>query len=60
MMLGGRVLEQIFFNCIIIGVQDDFSKVIKSVYVQVNNIFKDFGILDEIRVLQICFQRYVY
>ena len=51
MTLGGRVSEQIFFNRITTGAQDDLSKVTKSAYAQVNNIFKDFGILDEIRVL---------
>ena len=37
MTLGGRVSEQIFFNRITTGAQDDLSKVTKSAYAQVQN-----------------------
>lgn len=37
MTLGGRVSEQIFFDRITTGAQDDLSKVTKSAYAQVNN-----------------------
>lgn len=36
MTLGGRVSEQIFFDRITTGAQDDLSKVTKSAYAQVN------------------------
>lgn len=39
MTLGGRVSEQIFFNRITTGAQDDLSKVTKSAYAQVNRLF---------------------
>lgn len=35
MTLGGRISEQIFFNRITTGAQDDLSKVTKSAYQQV-------------------------
>ena len=37
MTLGGRVSEQIFFDRITTGAQDDLSKVTKNAYAQVNN-----------------------
>ena len=39
MTLGGRVSEQIFFNRITTGAQDDLTKVTKSAYAQVNRLF---------------------
>lgn len=36
MMLGGRVSEQIFFNRITTGAQDDLRKITQSAYAQVN------------------------
>ena len=36
MTLGGRVSEQIFFDRITTGAQDDLSKVTKNAYAQVN------------------------
>lgn len=44
MTLGGRVSEQIFFDRITTGAQDDLSKVTKSAYAQVNNSSHDFFI----------------
>ena len=37
MMLGGRVSEQLFFNRITSGAQDDLQKVTQIAYTQVNN-----------------------
>ena len=37
MLLGGRVSEQLFFNRITSGAQDDLEKVTKLAYIQVNN-----------------------
>ena len=37
MTLGGRVSEQIFFNRITSGAQDDLEKVTQSAYMQVSN-----------------------
>lgn len=41
MTLGGRVSEQIFFDRITTGAQDDLSKVTKNAYAQVNNSSRD-------------------
>ncbi len=37
MTLGGRVSEEIFFNRITSGAQDDLQKVTQNAYAQVNN-----------------------
>lgn len=42
MTLGGRVSEQIFFDRITTGAQDDLSKVTKNAYAQVNNSWHHF------------------
>lgn len=38
MTLGGRVAEEIFFERITTGAQDDLNKITKSAYAQVENI----------------------